>query len=519
VFGPGFNATELVGTLTAGIEYTFLVSARDAYDNEVYECLDMHRSSSHYWGAAIIGPENMTLGNSQCFNGNYTFNYTLTRAGGYWIYVFGDMAQASDSPGVVMVFAAGFYAKTSFLDDPTGTVIGNMSQIMIHAYDQFDNEIMVCDPTIYPNFTIQANSREDTFQGEVTDCVDGLYLAYIQVNVSSEQTSRYKVDVDFYDGIFNLPLLNSPLFGIEWFYGNVEATYSYAHGPGVTSQNIIAGAGTTFFVESFNPFGLFIPVCPSTNWSVEIAPVISNITANTKFGQTNCTNGTATIFYNATTARSYEVSVFLNETEIAMSPYRVTVVPTIIDPSKTLVLNRTGTDRGSFYLQIRDVYDNDETNLTKNAFGVSLSPPCANQTVNFKPVGGYLECNYTAWGGGLYCIELEYKGIEVPIRNSSFTVVGGVGCPDSCSYQGYCIYNSSTENYSCSCQSGWIDDSCATSRSSKYPLAVGAVVGLIVGLSILLFIIGLVLGYFVVGRLRKNRPFDDSDTKSLLSDE
>jgi len=33
--------------------------------------------------------------------------------------------------------------------------------------------------------------------------------------------------------------------------------------------------------------------------------------------------------------------------------------------------------------------------------------------------------------------------------------------------------------------------------SSKYPLAVGAVVGLIVGLSILLFIIGLILGFVV----------------------
>jgi len=65
---------------------------------------------------------------------------------------------------------------------------------------------------------------------------------------------------------------------------------------------------------------------------------------------------------------------------------------------------------------------------------------------------------------------------------------------------------------------GYIEDDCGTKRSSKYPLAVGAVVGLIVGLAVLLFIIGLVLGWCVLGRLRKKSNNNDGDdNKPLLS--
>jgi hypothetical protein len=346
----------------------------------------------------------------------------------------------------------------------------------------------------------------------VNGCQNGVYLGYIQVNVSE----TYNIAVKFND----IDLFNSPYHHVDWVYGPVAATYSVAEGPGVESQQIIAGAGTHFKVYSFNPYALAIPVCPPTNWSVEISPQISNFSQNNHYGQTGCENGTATFYYNATTADHYQIDITLNGSSIYHSPYNVTVIPTFIDPEKTLVLNRTGTDTGTFLLQIRDIYGNDETNLTKNAFKVLLAPFCANQTINFHPIGGYLSVNYSVMSGGLYCIVLVYFGVEIPIQNSQFTVVGGLGCSSSCNYQGYCIYDAASESYSCACQDNFIGtgDSydCSVKRSSKYPLAVGAVVGLIIGISILLFIIGLVLGYFVVGKLRgRGRQYDD--TKPLLS--
>jgi hypothetical protein len=422
------------------------------------------------------------------------------------------MAEVSDSPGAVMVNPAGFYARKSYIGEPTGTIIGNpMAMVPIQAIDEFNNTITVCDPTIYPNFTIFANLRELQWNGIVSSCMDGVYMGYIQVNISGD----YDVVVRFNE----VEIDNSPYRHVFWYFGPVEATYSFAFGQGVQSQSIIAGAGAHFFVYSYNPFGLFIPVCPPMNWTVDITPQISNYSRNQHYGQLDCDNGTATFYYNATTAGPYEVDVSLNGSSISGSPYSVRVVPTYIDPDKTLVLNRTGTDTGTFLLQIRDIYGNDETNLTKNAFKVLLSPTCANQTVNFFPIGGFLSVNYSVMGGGLYCIVLEYLSIEIPIANSSFTVTGGTACPNHCNYQGYCIFDGTTNSYSCACMDGWIasgdTQDCGQSRSSKYPLAVGAVVGLIIGISILLFIIGLVLGYFVVGKLRRNRQYDD--TKPLLS--
>jgi hypothetical protein len=346
--------------------------------------------------------------------------------------------------------------------------------------------------------------------GEISNCTMGVYDAYIQVNVSD----NYTVTIAFN----NVQISNSPLFGVEWIYGNVSARYSFAFGGGVFSDSIVAGFNATFHVVSYNLYGLAIPVCPMSAWSVMIDPEISRYPQNLNYGQTNCSNGVATLQYNATTAGDYEVRVSLDGLEILMSPYNVTVIPTAIDLGETILLNRTGTDSGTFYLQIRDRFGNDETNLTHNRFDVSLVPYCTNTTISTKSVGGYLECNYTAQAGGTYCVALySYTlGAFVPIENSTFTIVGGLGCTGSCSYQGYCI--SSNGTYSCNCMDGYIEDDCGTKRSSKYPLAVGAVVGLIVGLAVLLFIIGLVLGWCVLGRLRKKSNNNDGDdNKPLLS--
>jgi len=235
------------------------------------------------------------------------------------------------------------------------------------------------------------------------------------------------------------------------------------------------------------------------------------------------------VFYNATTAGKFEINIQFDDdmttnslvslaslvpTPIMGSPYTIFVYASTIDPEKTILSNLTGTDQGTFYLQVRDRYGNDETKLSASFFMVDLSPFCAESNITTTPIGGVLKCDYTVQEGGIYCIVIDYLGVKIPIENSTIRATGGLGCSGSCSQQGYCFKNTSTNTFSCNCFQGLIGENCETKRSSKYPLAIGAVVGLIVGLAVLLFIIGLLLGYFVLARLR-NRGGDDH--KPLLS--
>jgi len=283
------------------------------------------------------------------------------------------------------------------------------------------------------------------------------------------------------------------------------------------SSTIIAGVNTSFSIISFNEYGLMIPVCPElSQYSIDIMPNISAFPDNLNISVSKCHNGVTDVKYNATTAGIFQVHVMFMDTEIFESPYQVRVWPTSIDASKTIISNMTGTDDGTFYLQVKDMYGNDEIQLGSSNFKVDLSPFCANTSVVATPQSnGLLKCDYTVNEGGIYCVVIDYLGYKIAINNSMIRATGGLGCPGSCAHQGYCFLNTSTETYSCNCFQGYIESNCTTLRTSKYPLAIGAVVGLVVGLAVLLFIIGLLLGYFVLSKLRNhhhdNRPLLSAD--------
>jgi len=323
-----------------------------------------------------------------------------------------------------------------------------------------------------------------------------------------------------YEGI---NIQGSPFNSVHWVNGPVTAAYTRATGFGVESNaTIVAGDDTSFDIISYNPYGLQIPTCPDHSlWSIVITPNISAYPPNLDIFAGPCFFGVTTVTYNATTEGSYEVNIYLNATAIYQSPYNISVFPTTIDASKTIITGLTsGSDNGTFFLQARDKYGNNETRVGPNTFEVSLSPACANWTIHTMAVGGRIQCTYEVVEGGIYCVNIDYGGSAIAISGSEFYAVGGTGCSDlgHCNYQGFCFKDppdpSTPDTYSCNCNQEYVGPDCST-KFSRYPMQVGAIVGLVIGLAALMFIVGLVLGFVIFKYAKRS---SDSDHAPLLGE-
>jgi hypothetical protein len=311
--------------------------------------------------------------------------------------------------------------------------------------------------------------------------------------------------------------------------GSLSTEYSIAVGAGVTKNaSNIAGKNTYFNIWSYNQFGARIiskELCQNVSlWKVSITPAFSVYQANLngiKISECN-DKGSYLVRYNATTAlQYYTVQISFNGTALTNS-YQTQILPDKMDPAMTVIsglnVNGTSYDNGTFYVQTRDRFGNDEFTATLQDFDVRLSPYCANTTLQKTLVGktGQIQVDYEIAEGGIYCVAVDYKQQSITVPNSEMLVIGGTMCDSHCSQQGFCfrtvVPSTSTEDYSCSCFQGYVGDDCEDKLSSTYPLAVGAIIGLVVGLGILMLIIGVIIGFVCLRRLRRgedNRPLID----------
>jgi hypothetical protein len=300
-------------------------------------------------------------------------------------------------------------------------------------------------------------------------------------------------------------LRGSPYKPLNFTYG-YPSGLSIAVGPGVDSDSLVAGEQASFTIMTTNQYNISIESCPpapfsSKNWTVTFDQSYRFDVDVTTLNVGDCQDGNFPATYTPTKARTYSIDIQLDGKDIRDDPYTPTVVPGPLNLSMTIITGLNGTgDNGTIILQTRDSYGNFENNVDLSKFNVGLSPRCAHTNIMTTASAGTLFAHYTVYEGGVYCPSIEYVDYVFPL-NATIHATGGIACNNSCNYQGYCFKNQNPStvetDYSCSCFQGWTGVECADKMSSKYPLAVGAVVGLIVGLSILLFIIGLILGFVV----------------------
>jgi len=361
-------------------------------------------------------------------------------------------------------------------------------------------------------------SDNSQYFGFVT-CTNGIYTGYIRTIIPQ----IYTISVTLFNNVV------PSNFSANFTQGSLSTKYTIAFGRGVSkTAGNIAGTTTVFYIQSYNQYNVPIAtqsICRDPSlWTVSITPAISVYTSNLKINVGLCARGQYQVTFNATTAlKYYTVVISYNKTQLS-NTYQTQILPDVMDLNQTIVSglnfnasNPSG-DNGTFYIQTRDKWGNNEFTANATDFNVTLSPICANTTVN-KSIdsAGRLQCNYTVAEGGIYCVSVTYKqNITITITNSTIFATDGKACSGGCNRQGFCfrtVSPSTSDNaYSCNCFQGYTGEQCEDLISSVYPLSIGAIIGLVVGIGIALLIIGILIGFFCLRRFRRgedNRPLID----------
>jgi len=487
------------------------VVARDSYQNNLSSCVPYQQYFADFTGVRYNKTFHESSQSILCLQtelGTYVIPYNLTQATQWAVDVSGQVANVSNSPIELTVVHADIYQPNSYLNDfnPDETlVVGQQVAYSLTLSDFWQNIIVDCPDINFTHWNVYTISYSGKHMYNATlECNTGAADGTYQGTYTALRTGLYDLVVEYMD----LDLAGSPYHPLNFTYG-YPSKLSYAMGPGVESESLIAGNQTWFKIVTFNQFNVSIQACPPapfspSNWSVSFDQSYrwdEDITT-VKVGACDDTDGSFTGFYTPTKALSYDIVITLDGQDIQDDPYTPTVLPAAVDPLMTVVtgLNSTG-DNGTIILQTYDQYGNMETSVNKSEFFVTLSPRCAASTVTTEANGGTILAHYVVYEGGVYCPSISYKEYIVPLKNATIHAVGGIACNNSCNYRGYCFKNFApstvTTNFSCNCFQGYTGVECSDKMSSKYPLAVGAVVGLIVGLAVLMFIIGLILGFVV----------------------
>jgi len=541
VFGPGFEPTQRV---IAGDNQLIYVLPRDSWNNNITSCPDL------VFTAEFSSVENATTefisGNCSLTFPIFPITYNLTRAVSWNINVVGEESPIENGRSGVVVWPANISAPHSTVFQPEGysnLTAGSEVLIQLLLNDRFNNSItsdIECDysnTALWNIFAVFANNSSVIYYALPVSCDQGSNALSQESGLFTTTYAVRQFGHFFVNATYGNESLQNSNYEVDFLAGTIDATQSWAIGAGVNGSSNVAGVPTSFKIYASNEFGIAITdgsLCinwDSTNFTVQFDSSYSwNDPSQTSTTVTSC-NGVDGSFYGnypPTRARTYNVTITLNKIPILGNPYRPTVVPAVVYPPNTIIigLNKTiNSDNGTFYLQARDQYLNNETNVDKASINITLSPTCVQTYVNtYNAGGGLLRVDWAVTEGGIYCVNIAFTSIEAqprfhgqldtiyyPILDASIHALGGVGCNSSCSSKGYCFRNmepsTSATNYSCSCFQGWTGEDCSVKMSSKYPLAVGAVVGLVIGLGILMFIIGLILGFFLV-RFLKTRGDD-----------
>jgi len=506
VWGQGVDESHNV---VAGVAETLYVTPRDAYNNNITHC-----APNVVYTAILTPPPNTTVPvaftSGQCNPNtfNYAITYTVYLADQWNVHVRGRQNLTNDQANMNVVPNV-IYAPHTNASQPQGytnLIAGETITVNLVVSDLYYNNITDCsysNNSAWSVYAVPVANKNLKFQGSDIQCNNGVLTSTYSVNAYG----LYYVYAQYY----TVNAKNSP-YNSNFIAGTVDAAHSYAVGLGVNGTHNVAGVQTDFTIYVANKYGIAITdgsLCSQfnlTDWTVTFDETYLWNETVTTAPVLSCNKVTGSFYgkYTPNRARTYSVDIELKGQSIDRVPYQPTVVPAAVYPPYTIVsgLNGTSSDNGTFYLQTQDRFHNNEIYTDKDDFNVTLSPTCTNTSITTRDAGnGLLEVDYSVTEGGVYCVSIYYEDALYRVLDSTIHAIGGTGCNNSCNVQGYCFrnYHPSTADteYSCSCFQGWTGDDCSVKMSSKYPLSIGAVVGLIIGLGILLFIIGLILGFFV----------------------
>ena len=405
-------------SVTAGTPISFTVDIVDQYGNTVAD------------PDLVIVAQVLPPGSAASFS----YIYSTTVPGQYGCVL--TMKRAGDATLALSANGVGFDNSKVFPlsvapgpVDPDNTgfdgpgLSGSFAGVEAHAslalYDAFANRVMSGSEPVSASFVDGPDGPPSN-----SDSTD-----YPPVSVSPAPSGNYSIDYTVETtGVYKMGVVVGEEggssatfdFDIAVVSNNIpNASQSSALGPGLNTAHV-AGVNSNFIVIPRDAYGNLVSNA-HVDLRINIEPVETgegaSVAATYKWGV-----GQFDVRYDATIAADYAIFVTINGDQIMGSPFDVTIIPSVADPSgsraaptssSALSSSVTGKTE-SFIVLVEDEYGNVVSSLSNNTVHAFITGP-HDYPVTCTPTGGpaVVACSYSVAKTGTYELHVLVDGQNV----------------------------------------------------------------------------------------------------------
>jgi hypothetical protein len=383
-------------TAKAGIDTQFYIQIADENGTNITSCIESYGSFSIVLTHPNVDPVRGII--IDCNQGLYSAVYIIRLTGKYELSVHIDNVPIEGGKNFTVDGVAGTTFAPECVVNGTGLdggVAGDVLNLTITAYDQFENRNTSCLVPFSDWKVNVSGGPSRTYEGHVISCANGIYYGEYRVTLAG----LYDITITLDD----LSAKGSP-YQATIVAGPIDAKETQATGSGLATGS--AGVDSQFTILSEDQFGNRIDVCLDKNdWTrFEV-----NLTSGTYTSQgtiVSCTSGQYGVQYNVTKAGTYSLSVTYQGTPISGSPFSPRISPGALCPQSSQLVKPSTGSAGDPYRLIIIPFD---------CFGNRFQKcPDPSDYANFKTVAQYVDDN-----SGKYDVNGQITGCKDPYFNIS----------------------------------------------------------------------------------------------------
>jgi len=406
VYGPGLVSAELDDPAEFYVQlvdiYGFNSTASGAPQG-VFPACNITDSNGNSADPCVMTDNN---------DGTYTASYTMTVLGDFDIFVTVNGEVVGTSPYPISISGPPYGpACTASGPGLSSTTAGETATFTITTFDAVNNPITSggADFLVWLTGPQIAN-------GTVFDNQDGTYAVTYNVTVSGDYTLFVQLDNGTAANIQDSP------FSVTCAPNVVNVPTSYAYGDGLT--NAVAGEVASFMIQTVDLWGNNATT-PVITWNITLADDEDFYVVP---AQTLVSPGLYNITYEMDDSGSFGLIVADGNTEIASSPFALTVVAGLpyaaeCDLESTLDPTISTEIPTSIVIQAEDQFGN-HIHVGGAVFTCTFTGPNNTQVTSTDNGDGTYVCDYTLYVPGTYtiAIDLVSGGMDTgPIEDSPFT--------------------------------------------------------------------------------------------------
>ena len=402
---PSRSVISVVPSAVAGVKAIITVRSKDMYSNlrsSGSDTLSLRIADS---ASAVVAPSTVAdLG-----NGVYEASFLSTLSGTFSIVASmqttaGLSGLLSNSGSSIVISSNIVCASTSVYAVFSAITAGVSSQFSIFARDRYGNA-KPGNSSVAPLFTTGAQSI-------VSHSFGNAYSFVPAITASGAYSVFLKYD--------SVPIGNSP-FTLSVLPGFVSATTSLVS---ISSTVVLAGASLSFKIISRDRFGNPRSLADAT---FDVKAISSVVLSDARL---STSGGVYSFELSMTVAAFYQLSISLNGSATAASPYGVRVDPSVAEISRCVLIGNsfgaaTTGKTIDFVVQVNDLYSNRITLATSEnllLFVVQVVSPKVSflsARPSRSPEALY-EGKFVTTVSGSYSVSISYRGKH--ITNSPFPI-------------------------------------------------------------------------------------------------